>query len=74
MHSIQKGYFQVVILYKYPKSSHTDFKNDIRFRLRPVLDLTAKLVTLGDFNIQINSVNSECVALMETIFSCVQQV
>ena len=28
MHSIQKGYFQVVILYKYPKSSQTDFKND----------------------------------------------
>ena len=26
MHSIQKGYFQVDILYKYPKSSQTDFK------------------------------------------------
>ena len=37
MHSIQKGYFQVVILYKYPKSSQTDFKNDIRCHLRPVV-------------------------------------
>ena len=26
MHSIQKGYFQIVILYKYPKSSQTDIK------------------------------------------------
>ena len=38
MHNIQKGYFQVVILYKYPKSSLTDFKNDIRCHLRPVAD------------------------------------
>ena len=74
MHSIKKGYFQVVILYKYPKSSQTDFKNDIRCHLRPVVDLTAKLFILGDFNIQIDCINSEFVAFMETLFSCVQQV
>ena len=56
MHSIQKGYFQVVILYKYPKSSQTNFKNEIRCHLMPVVDLNAKLVILGDFNIQIDCV------------------
>ena len=50
--SIQRGYVQVVVLYKYPKSSQTDFRNDIRCHLRPVIDLNAKLVILGDFNIQ----------------------
>ena len=74
LHSIQKGYFQVVILYKYPKCSLTDFKNDIRCCLRPVVDLTAKLFILGDFNIQKECVNSEFVAFMETLFSCGQQV
>ena len=34
--------FQVVILYKYPKSSQTDFKNDISCHLMPVVDLNAK--------------------------------
>ena len=74
MHSIQKGYFQVVILYKYPKSSQTDFENNIRCHLRPVVELTAKLFILGDFNIQIDCVNSVFVAFMETLFSCVSQV
>ena len=74
MHSIQKGYFQVFISYKYPKSSQTDSKNDIRCYLRPVVDLTAKMFILGDFNIQIDCVNSEFVAFMESLFSCVQQV
>ena len=69
MHSIQKGYFQVVILKKYPKSSQTDFKNGIRCCLRP--DLTAKLFIFGDFNIQIDCVNSEFVAFIEALFSCV---
>ena len=59
MHSIQKGYFQIVVLYRYPKSSRTDFKNDIRCCLRPMLDLPARLVILGDFNIQIDCVNAE---------------
>ena len=39
-----------------------------------MVDLTAKLFTLGDFNIQIDCVNSEFVAFMETLFICVQQV
>ena len=39
-----------------------------------MVDLTAKLVILGDFNIQIDCVNSEFVDFMETLFSCVQQI
>ena len=45
-----------------------------------MVDLTAKLFILGDFisdfyfNIQIDCVNSEFVAFMETLFSCLQQV
>ena len=38
-----------------------------------MVDLTAKLFILGDFNIQIDCVNSEFLAFMETLFSCVQQ-
>ena len=72
--NIQKGYFQIVVLYRYPKRSRTDFKNDIRCRLRPMLDLTARLVILGDFNIQIDSLNAGFVEFMETLFSCVQQI
>ena len=66
MHSIQKGYFQIFVLYRYPKSSRTDFKNDIRCCLRPMLDLTARLVILGDF---LDCVNAEFVKFMETLFS-----
>ena len=39
-----------------------------------MVDLTAKLFILGDFNIQIDCVNSDFVAFMETLFSCVKQV
>ena len=39
-----------------------------------MVDLTAKLFILGDFNIQIDRINSEFVAFTETLFSCVQQV
>ena len=61
LHSRQKGHFQVVILYKYPKSSQRDFKTDLQCHLRPVVDLNAKLVILGDFNIQIECVNSQLI-------------
>ena len=74
MHSIRKGYFQVVILYKYTESSQTDFKNDLCCYLMPVVDLNAKLVILGDFNIQINCANSGFVEFMDIEFSCVQQI
>ena len=40
----------------------------------PVVDLNAKLVILGDFNIQIDCAYSQFVAFMETLFSCVQQI
>ena len=74
LHSRQKGHFQVVILYKYPKSSQRDFKTDLQCHLRPVVDLNAKLVILGDFNIQIECVSSQFVHFMETLFSCVQHI
>ena len=74
MHSIQKGYFQVVVLYKYPKSSQTYFKNDLCCHLMPVVDLNSKLVILGDINIQIDCANSRFVEFMDTVFSCVQQI
>ena len=59
VYSIQRGYVQVVVLYKYPKTSQTDFRKDIHRHLRPVIDLNAKLAILGDFNIQIDCVNTD---------------
>ena len=46
IYSIQRGYVQVV-LYKYPRSSQTDFRKDFHHHLRPVIDLNAKLVILS---------------------------
>ena len=74
IYSIQRGYVQVVVLYKYPKSSQTDFRKDIHHHLRPVIDLNVRLVILGDFNIQIDCVNTEFVKFMETLFRCRQQI
>ena len=74
IYSIQRGYVQVVVLYKYPKSSQTDFRKDIHHHLRPVIDLNVRLVILGDFNIQIDCVNTEFVKVMETSFRCRQQI
>ena len=72
--SIQRGYVQVVVLYKYPKSSQTDFREDIRCHLRPVIDLNDNLVILGDFNIQINGTSTGFVDFVETLFGCMQQI
>ena len=72
--SIQRGYVQVVVLYKYPKSSQTDFREDIHCHLRPVIDLNDKLVILGDFNIQINGTSTGFVDFVETLFGCMQQI
>ena len=74
IYSIQRGYVQVVVLYKYPRSSQTDFRKDIHHHLRPVIDLNVRLVILGDFNIQIDCVNTEFVKFMETSFRCMQQI
>ena len=74
IYSIQRGYVQVVVLYKYPKSSQTDFRKDIHHHLRPVIDVNVRLVILGDFNIQIDCVNTEFVKVMETSFRCRQQI
>ena len=72
--SIQRGYVQVVVLYKYPKSSQTDFRNEIHCHLRPVIDLNAKLVILGDFNIQIDGASTGFVDFVETLFGCMQHI
>ena len=74
IYSIQRGYVQVVVLYKYPRSSQTDFRKDIHHHLRPVIDVNVRLVILGDFNIQIDCVNTEFVKFMETSFRCRQQI
>ena len=74
IYSNQRGSVQVVVLYKYPKSSQTDFRKDIHHHLRPVIDLNVRLVILGDFNIQIDCVNTEFVKFMETSFRCRQQI
>ena len=74
IYSIQRGYVQVVVLYKYPRSSQPDFRKDIHHHLRPVIDLSVRLVILGDFNIQIDCVNTEFVKVMETSFRCRQQI
>ena len=74
IYSIQRGYVQVVVLYKFPKSSQTDFRKDIDCHLRPVIDLNVRLVILGDFNIQIDCTNTEFVKFMETSFRSRQQI
>ena len=68
----QKGYFQVAILYKYPKSSQSTFKKDISCHLRPLIDLKAKFVLLGDINISVDS--SHCIDYIERLFSCKQHI
>ena len=68
IYSKQRRYVEVVVLYKYPRSPQTNFRKEINHRLRPVMDLNAKLVILGDFNIQINSVNTDFMQFMETLF------
>ena len=68
----QKGYFQVAVLYKYPKSSLTDFKKDISCHLRPLLDIKTKFVLLGDFNISVDS--SHSIDYIERLFSCKQHI
>ena len=74
LYSMQRGYVQVAVLYKYPQSSQSYFRKDIHCHLRPVIDLKAKQVKMGDFNIQIDCVNTEFVEFMETLFMCMQQI
>ena len=72
--NVQGSYVQVVVLYKYPKSSQTDFRQDIHCHLRPVIDLNTKLVILGDFNVQADGANTGFVDFVETLFGCMQQI
>ena len=74
IYSIQRGYVQVVVLYKYPKSSQTEFRKDMHCHLRPEIDLNAKLIILGDFNLQIESGNAEFVDFVETSLRIMQQI
>lgn len=75
LHSISKGFYQYVIIYKYPKSSQADLKEDICSHLRPVVDISSKLVIMGDFNIQVND-DSNCsfVQFMGKTFGCHQHI
>lgn len=73
IYSIQSGHIKVAVLCKYPKKL-TDFKKDIHHILRPVIDMTAKLVILGDLKIQIDSVSTEFLDFIKTLFRCVQQI
>ena len=47
IYSIQRGYFQIVVLYKFPKSSQTDFRKDIHCHLRLVIDLNVRVSHIG---------------------------
>ena len=71
--SSKKKLVQVVILYKYPKSTLPQFRNDIQNHLRPVVDLSMNLVILGDFNVQIQN-DTSFVDFVESLFDCVQQI
>ena len=61
-------------LYRYPKSSQTDFREDIHCHLRPIIDLNAKLDILGDFNVQVDGANTGFDDFVETLFWCMQQI
>lgn len=74
LHSISKGFYQYVIIYKYPKSSQADLKEDICSHLRPVVDISSKLFIMGDFNIQVNDSNCSFVQFMEKTFGCHQHI
>ena len=68
-HSYRKGQLQLVVFYKYPKSSQT---KRYSLPLRPVVDFDAKIVIMGDFNIPVNEAQPPFVHFMETLFNCHQ--
>ena len=70
MYIIQRGHVQVVVLYKYPNSSQTEFKKDLHCHLRPEIDPNAKLVILGDFNVQKDSGNTEFISWRHYLGLC----
>ncbi|MCG8077008.1 MAG: AAA family ATPase, partial [Candidatus Thiodiazotropha taylori] len=74
LNSTTKGFYQYVVVYKYPKSSQADLKKDICSHLRPVVDISSKLVIMGDFNIQVNDLNCQFVKFMENTFQCHQNI
>ena len=74
LHSKRKGQLQVVVFYKYPKSSQNDLKKDIIGSLKPLVGLDVKLVIMGDFNVPVNEAGSPFVSFMETLFCCSQYI
>ena len=76
IYSIQRGYVQFVVLYKIPLEFTYRVKKGYSssYHLRTEIDLNAKLVILGDFNIRIDSGKTEFVELMETLFRTMQQI
>ena len=74
LHRKRKGQLQVVVFYKYPKCSQTEFKKDISSVLKPHVDPDGKLVIMGDFNVPINEAESPFVHFMETLFNGSQYI
>ena len=65
LHSKRKGQLQVVVFYKYPKSSQTDLKKGIISSLKPLVGHDVKPV---------NEAGSPFVSFMETLFCCSQYI
>ena len=49
LYSNMKGCFQLVYLYKFPKSLQTNLRKDIQHHLTPLVDMHTKIVIIGDF-------------------------
>lgn len=69
-----KGCFQVICLYKSPKSSIGMFKNDMEAEMMPLIQRNQKFVIIGDFNVDATNIRSEFVRFMTTLFKCRQYV
>ena len=72
--AFREGIFKLLCCTNTQKSLQADFRKDIICHLRPAVDLHAKLVILGDFNIQIDGANTGFVDFVETLFGCMQKI
>ena len=72
MYSNVKGFFQVVYIYKFPKSMQTNFRNEYHHHLIPLVDIHMKLVIICDFNIHATDNTSHFVDFMMKQFTCEQ--
>ena len=74
LYSNVKGCFQLVYLYKFPKSLQTNLRKDIQHHLTPLVDMHTKIVIIGDFNIHANDNASNFVDFMKKQFKCEQHI